>query len=330
MDRYFRSRGIDPERMTVLQRLSLVGAKGRGALEYWPSSDTGAKMGTEAGEVFSYGEFEKAASGILAAGAETGEFFSYGAFEETATGILTSGTGAGTSSDTPGMSGISMEALYRYSGSSGGARPKAFVREDGREWIVKFRSATDPVDVGKTEYEYSLLAKSCGIEMTETRLFENKYFGTERFDRTPDGKVHVISAAALLNADYRAPSPDYLTLLNACRILTGSMREVEALFRVMVFNVLIRNRDDHAKNFAFRLSGTVWRLAPSYDLLPSYGFGGHHTTTVNGSGDPRESDLFAVAEAAGMSGRTAETIYEEVRYRSRRPVMALERVSSSV
>jgi serine/threonine-protein kinase HipA len=81
----------------------------------------------------------------------------------------------------------------------------------------------------------------------------------------------------------------------------------------MVFNVLIRNRDDHAKNFAFRLSGAKWRLAPAYDLLPSYGFGGHHTTTVNGSGDPKESDIFAVSGMAGISGKTAKAIYGEVR-----------------
>jgi serine/threonine-protein kinase HipA len=276
MDRYLRAKGVDPARVTVTEHLALIGDSGRGALEYRPPMDMDAKADAEAGAEFSYRDFAKTAANILSSREE---------------------------------SGLSIETLFKYSGSSGGARPKVVVKEDGREWLVKFKAAGDPEDIGKTEYEYSLLAKRCGIEMPETRLFEGRYFGTERFDRTPNGKVHVISAAALLNADYRAPSLDYLALLKACRILTRNMREVEALLRIMVFNVLIGNRDDHAKNFAFLLSGTGWRLAPAYDLLPSYGFGGWHTTTVNGSGDPNADDIFAVAEAAGLSRKTTEEIY---------------------
>jgi serine/threonine protein kinase HipA of HipAB toxin-antitoxin module len=36
----------------------------------------------------------------------------------------------------------------------------------------------------------------------------------------------------------------------------------------MVFNVLTHNRDDHVKNFAFRLNEEGgWELAPAYDLV---------------------------------------------------------------
>jgi serine/threonine-protein kinase HipA len=284
MDRYLRAEGMDPDRLSPTELLSLIGNTGRGALEYRPAS----LDATEESRAFSFGAFEKAATDILLSAEHPG-----------------ASIGAKGGNQT-------LNTLFEYSGSAGGARPKAFVKIDGREWLVKFRAADDPPGVGRIEYEYSLLAKRCGIKMPETRLFEDKYFGTERFDRTPAGKVHVISAAALLNANYRAPSLDYLALLNACRVLTRDMREVEALFRVMAFNVIIQNRDDHAKNFAFLLSGSRWRLAPAYDLLPSRGFGGYHTTTVNGKGDPNAADVIAVAGAAGLNREIAASIYETI------------------
>ncbi len=272
-DRYLKSKGIDPTKLTLLQRLALVGSIGRGALEYRPdySESTGD-------EIVDYDK--------LASEAQT---------------ILTSDN-----------NGDSLDTLYRYGGSPGGARPKVFVTIDGKEWLVKFKAAQDPDNIGEIEYKYSLLAKECGIGMPETRLFEGKYFGVERFDRTPAGKVHTVSAAGLLGADYRVPSLDYLDLLKLCHILTKNMEEVYALFRLMVFNVAINNRDDHAKNFSFQLIEGEWRLSPAYDLLPSAGFNGFHTTTVNNNGEPTVEDMLIIAEKVGLNKQRAKEIIEMI------------------
>lgn len=272
-DRYLKSKGIDPTKLTLLQRLALVGSIGRGALEYRPdySESTGD-------EIVDYDK--------LASEAQT---------------ILTSDN-----------NGDSLDTLYRYGGSPGGARPKVFVTIDGKEWLVKFKAAQDPDNIGEIEYKYSLLAKECGIGMPETRLFEGKYFGVERFDRTPAGKVHTVSAAGLLGADYRVPSLDYLDLLKLCHILTKNMEEVYALFRLMVFNVAINNRDDHAKNFSFQLIEGEWRLSPAYDLLPSAGFNGFHTTTVNNNGEPAVEDMLIIAEKVGLNKQRAKEIIEMI------------------
>ena len=80
----------------------------------------------------------------------------------------------------------------------------------------------------------------------------------------------------------------------------------------MVFNVLIKNRDDHAKNFSFVLQNSEWKLSPAYDLLPSAGFNGFHTTTINGQGNPTHKDIFAVASTVGLDKRKAEEIFEAV------------------
>lgn len=273
LDRYLKSKGIDPTKLTLLQRLALVGSTGRGALEYRPdySESTGDEIV----------DFDKLASD--------------------AQKILTSD-----------YNGDSLDTLYRFGGSPGGARPKVFVTIDGKEWLVKFKAAQDPDNIGEIEYKYSLLAKECGIGMPETRLFEGKYFGVERFDRTPAGKVHTVSAAGLLGADYRVPSLDYLDLLRLCHILTKNMEEVYALFRLMVFNVAINNRDDHAKNFSFQLIEGEWRLSPAYDLLPSAGFNGFHTTTVNNNGEPNVEDMLIIAEKVGLNKQRAKEIIEKI------------------
>ena len=148
--------------------------------------------------------------------------------------------------------------------------------------------------------------------MPETRLFEDKYFGVERFDRKPEGKIHTVSAAGILGADYRVPSLDYLDLLKLCHILTRNMEEVYALFRLMAFNVAIKNRDDHAKNFSFQLVDGEWKLSPAYDLLPSNGFNGFHTTTVNNNGEPTFEDMMEVAEKVGLSKQKSADIIRQI------------------
>jgi len=273
LDRYLQSKGIAVSRLTALQRLALVGSQGRGALEYFPDHSISNEV-----DFVNFNELAAAAEKIL----------------------------------TTEYKGEGLETLFRYGGSSGGARPKVFVKIDGKEWLVKFRAGIDPVDVGKTEYDYAQLAGRCGINMPETRLFEDKYFATERFDRNHEGKVHTISVAGLLHADYRVPSLDYSALLKLCLYLTRNMEEVKALFRQMVFNVVISNRDDHAKNFSFQYVDKHWQISPAYDLLPSAGFNGFHTTTVNNQGNPARNDLLQVADEAGIARKQAVEIVDEV------------------
>lgn len=74
------------------------------------------------------------------------------------------------------------------------------------------------------------------------------------------------------------------------------------------------NRDDHVKNFAFRLTDEGgWELAPPYDLLFTPGPGGEHTMTVAGEGRaPGRRHLLSLAEPAGIPPRRAEAIVDEV------------------
>lgn len=274
LDRYLQQNGINPRALSLLDRLALVGSTGRGALEFRPDKSVTSEQ--------DYSDFEE-----LALEAER---------------ILSSDDYAGKGID---------EFQYR-GGSPGGARPKIFTRHENKEWLVKFRAKHDPQNIGALEYEYSLLAKKCGIEMPETRLFEDKYFGVERFDRIKDEKLHVVSVAGLIGADYRLPSIDYYHIFQICTALTHNIAELWKVYRLMAFNFLISNKDDHAKNFAFIYRDGEWHLAPAYDLLPSDGINGFHTTSINNSIRPTKNDIIDLAVKNGLNKKEAELIFERM------------------
>ena len=276
MDRYLQKQGLNPLRLNILDRLALVGANGRGALEFYPDRSV-----TDWSVVRNFGKLAEEVSAIL------GE---------------------------DGYVGFEIEELYKRGGSPGGARPKVFVRYDDAEWLVKFRAKNDPENVGCLELKYADLAKSCGVEMTECRLFEDRYFGTKRFDRSSGGgKIHVVSAAGLLCADYRIPCMDYLHLFQVAAKLTHSVKELWKIYRLMCFNYLIGNKDDHAKNFAFIHLDDGWHFAPAFDILPSDGFGGYHTTSFNDSITPNENDLISIAKKVGLDDNEAVEILNEMK-----------------
>lgn len=80
----------------------------------------------------------------------------------------------------------------------------------------------------------------------------------------------------------------------------------------MVFNVAIKNRDDHAKNFSFQLIDDEWKLSPAYDILPSSGFNGYHTTTINNTGEPTAQDMLAVANEVGLSKQRQRVLLKKL------------------
>ena len=146
--------------------------------------------------------------------------------------------------------------------------------------------------------------------MPETRLFENKYFGVRRFDRSANGKLHVVSVAGLIGADYRLPSIDYGHIFRVCAMLTHSVAEMWKVCRLMAFSCLIGNKDDHAKNFAFIHHDGDWHFATEYDLLPSDGINGFRTTSVNDSIEPTRKDIIAVAVNAGLNRKETTEVLD--------------------
>lgn len=212
-----------------------------------------------------------------------------------------------------------LDELFQLGGSSGGARPKILTSIDNEDWIIKFPSSIDPKNIGEKEYQYSLCAKDCGINMTETKLLPSEicsgYFGIKRFDRKNGKKVHMVSASGLLETSHRLPNLDYNLLMKLTLELTRNYEDIEQLFRLMCFNVFAHNRDDHSKNFSFMYDNNKkeWHLSPAYDLTYSSSFNGEHATTINGEGkNPNLDDILAVAKNIGLNEKSAKNIALEI------------------
>ena len=281
LNRLLRSHKQNPDELTVLDRLAIVGKSGMGALTYYPE-----KSFSEQQKPVNLDELAEECAKIL-----NTEY-----------------------SD-------KLDELYYLGGTSGGARPKIMTTVDRKAWIIKFPAHVDGKDAGKMEYDYSCCARQCGITMSETKLFPSDickgYFGISRFDREADGKrLHMLTAAALLELDFEQPSLDYHSLMKLTKILTRDNKEdVENMFRRMCFNVFAHNRDDHSKNFTYLYDemNDQWRLSPAYDLTYSNTYYGEHTTTVDGNGrNPGRKELLAVGIAAGMRKSNCERIIDTI------------------
>ena len=209
--------------------------------------------------------------------------------------------------------------LYK-SGNSGGARPKAIFSDSDGHWLVKFRHTYDPKDMGLQEYHYNEVARKCGINVPDFRLMHGRYFVSRRFDLTTDGqRIHVATAGGLLCVSLSQLVLDYSNLLALTGYLTQNTQDVEEMFRRMVFNYLTDNKDDHCKNFSYLVQKDDnghfrWHLAPAYDLtLCTEGYNGEHATSVNGTGHPTLADMIAVGSKNRMQVKRMKEIFDEVR-----------------
>ena len=274
LNRMLRQQGVDESQLTPLQRLSIVGNAGMGALCYEPETRL-----ESAKETLSFDRLQALALEVLSERNEKDSAL-----------------------------------LYYNSGNSGGCRPKCLYHDEEGDWLVKFRHAYDPKDLGQKEYQYNEIARKCGIEVPDFKLFEGKYFASKRFDLLDGKRLHVATAGALLNESIDFPKLDYKTLLHLTGFLTQDPKQVEAMFRLMAFNVFTDNKDDHAKNFSFIYHEGHWRLAPAYDLTPvPEGYHGEHATSVNGNGRPTVNDMIAVGESIRIPKKHGMEIINQVR-----------------
>lgn len=294
LDRTLSSKGTDISIITPLDRLAFVGSGGMGALIYQP-------------------EFEG-----------TTKFSSRIELDVIAREMNQILQGSGSEI---------IEELFALGGSSGGARPKILVayNPDNEEiihgeeklppgyenWIIKFPSSSDNPEIAKIEYAYHKMAKNAGIEMTDCKLFEGKsgklYFGTKRFDRTGNSRLHVHTASGLMHDNFSASTMDYGHLMDCAFRLERHINAYRKVLRLAAFNVFSHNRDDHSKNFSLLMNSKgEWQFAPAYDLTFSYSSYGFHNTMVAGeSQNPGKKHLLKLANHFGL--KDGEIIIDEVK-----------------
>ncbi|MHB8253052.1 MAG: type II toxin-antitoxin system HipA family toxin [Acidiferrobacter sp.] len=294
VDAYLAQRGLNVDEITPLDRLTYMGRRGFGALEFHPITGPNRKANTA---------LEMAALVEQARRAFAGQL-----------------------SDQNNSQ--SLRHLFQIGTSAGGARAKAVVawNPDTQElragqfdvdpgfqhWLLKFDGMGRDQELGtgsgygRIEYAYHLMARDAGITMQDCRLLEEDgraHFMTRRFDRQAHQKHHMQSLCAMGHLDFRLRAAHaYEQMFQVFAKLNLPPDDYQQGFLRMAMNIMASNCDDHTKNVSFLLEeGKPWRLAPAYDLTYAYNPKGEwtyqHLMSVSGKfSDITKADLLKIAD----------------------------------
>jgi serine/threonine-protein kinase HipA len=332
IDTWLATQGRTARDFNAVERLCYIGQRGMGALEFVPQQGPPLRKARK----IEIDSLVKLVSDVLTQRGEFGGNFGDRHRAEALKDILRVGTSAG---------GARAKAVIAWNPKTSEIRSgQVAAGQDFEYWILKFdgvagnkdKELEDPKGFGVIEYAYYLMAKACGIIMSECKLFEEndrRHFMTRRFDRLPGGeKLHMQSLGALAHFDYnQAGAYSYEQALLTIRRLHLPTSAVEQQFRRLVFNIVARNQDDHVKNIAFLMNKEgQWSLAPAFDMTYSYNPSGDwtatHQMTLNGK---RENFSLSDFRAAGQSailkrGRAEEIVKEVIEVVERWPEFADE------
>jgi serine/threonine-protein kinase HipA len=189
--------------------------------------------------------------------------------------------------------------LLRQGTSMGGARPKCTVEWNEALWIAKFPARGDTLNIPRIEYATMTLAGRCGIRIPEVRIVtvgDKDIFLSRRFDREKAEDEWLrrgfVSSLSLMQWDERDRVRwDYTAMAETMRRYM-TVDNIQGLYRRMIFNILVRNTDDHPRNHGFLLDKVRMTLSPAYDIVPSVAHPGIGTD-------------FRLAMALGKNGREA-------------------------
>jgi len=241
------------KQISVLEQLAYVSNRGMGALEYQPSIEIASNNSINLDEITS----------LLKEVLDTKKEVKASALNSDA-----------------------LLNIFKIGTSAGGVRPKILIAEnkqtgqiipgdiefsnDYHHYLVKL-SLEEELGYNKemVEYAYYLHAKFLGIEMMPSHLIDNKHFCTTRYDRQEGGKKHVLTASGLTGWDFKEASvSSYENLFDLALYLKVPQKDIEQLYKRMVFNLVFCNADDHLKNhsFIFNEHKNIWNIAPAYDI----------------------------------------------------------------
>ncbi len=281
-----------------VETLCFLGKRCMGALEFEPAFD----VGYDVHEKFEIDTLVEVAKDALAQKSSFGVNLNDDKKAAIAE-ILRLGTSAG---------GQRAKAIIAYNPATGEVRsgqvkaPEGFdyylIKLDGVSAQAGFKATEN---YGRLEYSFYQLARACGIEMSKCMLIiENgrAHFMTKRFDREDGKKIHMQTLCGMAHYDFRLRRAySYEQAFNVMRALRLPYSAAKEMFRRMVFNVVVRNQDDHTKNISFLMGEDgIWRLSPAYDMGYAYnpqgGWTSTHQMSINGKFDDiTRKDLLAFA-----------------------------------
>jgi len=306
IEKYYTTKGIKPNELTILQKLAFVGDRAMGALEYRPQEMLDDDIALQ--EALAIRSMYDASRTIV--------------------------------EDRPIEAIQQIMNFMRSGASAGGARAKAIIGWDRQnqmiksggslddsyeQWLIKFDTLDDrqenSTDFTKLEYLYMQMAKECGIAIPEIELIADGkliHFAVKRFDRVSDGhKLHMHSLAGITHVDFNQPMHySYDQALRLTSYITSDERDTQELFRRAVFNIITRNQDDHAKNTSYLMDQKGnWSLSPAYDITYAngQGFTKNHQMSIAGKiTNITLNDIHKLADNTKLTHATRDEIISQV------------------
>lgn len=212
---------------------------------------------------------------------------------------------------------LTMQALFEAGSSPGGARPKVLVGEGEHHWLVKFPSIKDDyaiIPLEAASLKLAMQAKLMVMEHRQQKCSNKSILLIKRFDITEKGgRRHMLSFKTLLRAEgfYFLSYVDMAQCIQ--KISTHVQRDLSALYRQMVFNILLGNTDDHLKNFAMLHDENGWFLSPAFDLLPNIGGNTEHALRFHYYEYlPQGKEILSLGQYFSLTESQARQIFNEV------------------
>ena len=316
INQWLASSGRTERDFNVIDRLCYTGSRGMGALEYLPVSGPAS----EVDEPINVNEMVQFASDILNNRDSVKLDMSN---ELTYSQLLQLGTSAG---------GARAKAIIAWNEKTHEIRSgQVNLGKDFGYWLMKFDGVSKNGDHGTEdepeytliEYAYYQMALQAGIDMNKCQIFrENGYnhFMTKRFDRADGKKLHMQTLGAIAHIDYNIPGLcSYEQAVSYMRQMNLGAKDIEQLYRRMVFNVLAVNQDDHVKNISFLMDRNgIWKLSPAYDMTFSYNIRNRwlsaHQMLINGKKENiTMEDLLTSGKNMDISTKRCKSVIRDVK-----------------
>ena len=261
-DQWFAEEGLHEKDKTPLTKLSFIGRRAIGALEFAPVIESGFHDAHTIRIDALYELAKNVEQRLSGAQIEAGEHL-------TRKALMAIGTSAG---------GRQMKAIVSIAPDGSYHSGQTTADPSYEHCIIKFN--TPEHALSETEMTYYEMATAAGITMMPCRLVEVegvRHFLTRRFDRVSGRKIFTQTLAAV---DPSAHS--YEEMFRTARELSIPKSEIDELFRRAAFNVLANNTDDHEKNFSFLMDHDgEWHLSPAYDVTFIIATNGREPETVH-------------------------------------------------
>ena len=278
---------IRPSQITSVDKLSFIGKRGMGALEFEPAQEFSGQDRN-----FLLSELYQKAMEIL----QGRENAAIAGDDLTLNALYEVGTSAG---------GNHSKAVIAINEQTGDIRSGQVMLPEGYTYYLLKFAENKYYPLTQVEMAYADMAREAGIRMMPSRLIEvdgEKHFLTERFDRHNGQKIHTQSLAAM-----NPEATSYEQLMEVCMKLGLPYEEREETYRRAVFNILTTNVDAHIRNFEFMLEkGGSWHITPAFDLTfscfnPHNQLDPYHYLSMSGKRtDIRHNDMVSFARTSKM------------------------------